>query len=259
MEDRAAVLARHGRQHREILVEERHDVRGRQPFGDRREAAHVGEQHRAGDARLADAFARAGRAAAGAELVQLDEVAGRVGEKKPPRFRAEPAVDDAIGHRQPVEFRLGLVDRHDREGQVRRGQVEFAGRQRVRGPPGQQVNLGWLARVDALTFARPVPGRRGRSRGPGRRCRSAAPRRRRRGRRDADREMVQFRDFERHVPGRVEDLDREFDLALFPRRQTADADDLARELGAARIADHDHDVVFPGARRRLARELRRTP
>ena len=69
---------------------------GRQPFGDRGESAHVGKQHRARDARLADALARAGRAAAGAELVQLDQVAGRVGQEEPARFRAEPAVDDAI-------------------------------------------------------------------------------------------------------------------------------------------------------------------
>src|SRR4026207_1546016 len=51
-----AVLARDLRKHGEILIEERDDVGGREPLGNRREAAHVREQHGAGQPRSAAAL-----------------------------------------------------------------------------------------------------------------------------------------------------------------------------------------------------------
>src|SRR6185436_2278412 len=154
-----------------------------------------------GHPRLTDTLARAGRAAAGPELVQFDEVPRRVREEQPARVRPEPPVHDAVRDREPIELGLGLVDRDHGAGEVRRREIELAGGERGLRCAGNQVNLGVGACIDALAFAWPVPGHvvaleaedivvkaKGGSGGV-------------RARRNPDRAMVQFRDLERHVPG----------------------------------------------------------
>ena len=64
-------------------------------------------------------------------------------------------MDHPVGDRQPVELGLGFIDRFDGAGEVRGRYVEFSGCERPR-IPGQQVNLGVVARVDAVTVARTV-------------------------------------------------------------------------------------------------------
>ncbi len=176
------------------------DVRGRKALGDRSKTAHVGEQDRSGDPRLADAVAGPGRAAAGPELMQFDEVPGRVRQEEPARTGSEPAMYDPVGHGKAVEFRLRLVDRSDSERQVRRRKIEFARGQRVLRGACDQVDLGEGAGIDALALAGTVPGHVVALESEDLAVETKRRARGIRTRGDTHREMMQFRDLERHDP-----------------------------------------------------------
>ena len=131
--------------------------------------------------------------------MQFDQVARGVRKEKAPRIRAEPPVDDPIGHCEPVELRLRIVNRGDGAGHVGRRDVEFATPERGFRRPRNEVNLGMGTGVDPLVLAGAVPGHVIGFEAEDIAVEAQRRTDRVRTRRDPDREMVKFGNLERHA------------------------------------------------------------
>ncbi len=160
-EHRATMVHGDAGQQVEVLVQQRHDLRGAQTLGDAREAAHVGEHHGALDAGIAAGLAGVAARERGVVLAQLDEVAGRVAQEELHELHSPRRTADAERDAAALELGARLGEVRDRERDVRLGVVDALRIVAAAAVGADQVDLAVLAGIQPVTRRAAVAETRG--------------------------------------------------------------------------------------------------